>query len=152
MSKIKELEQLLTPLLEKELAELVDLQYVSEAGGKVLRVFVDKEGGIKLSDCEYLSNRIGECLDEANIIPDSYVLEVSSPGLDRILKSEKDFVKFLGKKARVTTYVPVGGQKNFLGLIVSCTAEKLVISDESSEKQVEIELQMIARARLEPEI
>jgi ribosome maturation factor RimP len=151
MSKIKELEQLLTPLLEKEAAELVDLQYVTEAGKKVLRVFADKESGIKLSDCEYLSNKIGECLDEANIIPDSYVLEVSSPGLDRILKNEKDFVKFIGKKARLSTFVPVNGQKNFLGDIVSCSNGHLVVRDDSG-KTAEIELQMIARARLEPEI
>ena len=142
MSKIKELEQLLTPLLEKELVELVDLQYVSEAGNKVLRLFVDKEGGIKLSDCEYLSNKVGECLDAANLIPDSYVLEVSSPGLDRILKNEKDFVKFLGKKARVTTYVPVNGQKNFLGLL------KLVLASpdiESAREQLKLVLSILRK-------
>lgn len=151
MSKIKELEQLLAPLLAKETYELVDLQYVTENGQKVLRVFTDKEGGIKLSDCEHLSGIISDSLDEADIIPDSYVLEVSSPGLDRILKDEKDFVKFLGKKTRVTTYVPVNGQKNFVGTIVSCADGKLVINCEP-EKTAEIELQMIARARLEPEI
>jgi ribosome maturation factor RimP len=151
MSKITELEQFLTPVLEKESYELVDLQYVSEGGQKVLRIFVDKEGGIKLADCEFLSGKVGELLDESNIIPDSYVLEVSSPGLDRILKKEKDFVKFIGKKTRITTFAPVHGQKNFLGEIVSCKGDKLVIDDDSG-KQASIDLCMIARARLEPEI
>jgi ribosome maturation factor RimP len=151
MSKITELEQLLTPVLEKESYELVDLQYVSEGGQKVLRIFVDKDGGIKLADCEILSHKVGEALDEADIIPDSYVLEVSSPGLDRILKKEKDFIKFIGKKAKVTTFAPVDGQKNFSGEIISCKDDKLVINDDSG-KQASIDLCMIARARLEPEV
>jgi len=151
MSKISELEQLITPFLEKEYFELVDLQYVAESGRKVLRIFVDKEGGIKLCDCEYLSGKVGGMLDEADIIPDSYVLEISSPGLDRILKKEKDFIKFVGKKARVSTFAPVDGQRNFLGEIVSCSDGKLVINDISG-KRAAIELCMIARARLEPEL
>ena len=151
MSKINELEQLLGPFLEKESFELVDLQYASEAGRKVLRIFVDKEGGIKLADCEFLSNKVGALLDETEVIADSYVLEISSPGLDRILKKENDFIKFIGKKARVTTFAPVDGQKNFLGEIMSCAGGKLVINDESG-KQAVIELCMVARARLEPEI
>lgn len=151
MSKINELEQLIAPFLENESFELVDLQYVTESDRKVLRIFVDKEGGIKLCDCEYLSGKVGDLLDKADIIPDSYVLEVSSPGLDRILKKEKDFIKFIGKKARITTFAPVSGQKNFIGEIVSCTCGKLVINDVSTGKR-DIELQMIARARLEPEL
>lgn len=151
MSKTNELEKLLVPLIESEKMELVDLQYVSEAGRKVLRVFIDKEDGVKLSDCEEMSGKIGDLLDKSDIIPDSYVLEVSSPGLDRILKKEEDFIKFAGKKIRVSTFVPVNGQKNFLGEMVSCKDEKITINDVTG-KTVEIELAAIARARLEPEI
>ena len=151
MSKISELEQFLAPLIEQERMELVDLQYVTEAGRKVLRIFLDKDDGIKLADCEVMSDKIGSLLDTSEIIPDSYVLEVSSPGLDRILKKESDFVKFAGKKARVSTYAPVNGQRNFLGKIVSCADGKLTIDDETG-KTVALELQSIARARLEPEV
>lgn len=151
MSKISELEQLLSPMIEQEHMELVDLQYVPEGGRKVLRVFLDKEDGIKLTDCEIMSNKIGELLDASDIIPDSYVLEVSSPGLDRILKKESDFIKFMGKKARVSTFAPVNGQRNFLGNIVSCADGKLTIDNESG-KAVVLDIQGIARARLEPEL
>jgi ribosome maturation factor RimP len=151
MSKISELEQFLAPLIEQERMELVDLQYATEGGQKVLRIFLDKEDGVKLTDCEIMSNKIGELLDTSDIIPDSYVLEVSSPGLDRILKKESDFVKFAGKKARVSTYAPVDGQRNFLGKIVSCADGRLTIDDETG-KTVALELQSIARARLESEV
>jgi len=151
MSKISELEQLLAPLLQQEQLELVDLQYLAEAGQKVLRVFLDKDGGFKLSNCEQLSEKIGALLDNSDIIPDSYVLEVSSPGLDRILKKEQDFVKFLGKKTRISTYAPIDGQRNFLGELVSCADGKVTINDVTG-KTVTLELTAIARARLEPEI
>ncbi len=79
------------------------------------------------------------------------MLEVSSPGLDRILKKESDFIKFMGKKARVSTFAPVNGQRNFLGNIVSCADGKLTIDNESG-KAVVLDIQGIARARLEPEL
>jgi len=151
MSKINELEKLLAPMIEGEKMELVDLQYVAEAGQKVLRIFIDKEDGVKLSDCEEMSCKIGELLDKSDVIPDSYVLEVSSPGLDRIIKKEEDFIKFTGKKVKVSTFIPVSGQRNFLGEMVSCKDGKITVNDVTG-KTVEIELTAIARARLEPEI
>ena len=151
MSKISELEALIEPLVKQEGMELVDLQYVSEAGQMVLRIFLDQEGGIKLSDCEAMSEKIGALLDGTEIIHSSYVLEVSSPGLDRILKKESDFIKFMGKKARISTYAPVNGQRNFLGEITACAEGKITINDVTG-KAVTLEIEAIARARLEPEV
>ena len=151
MSKANELEAFLTPFVLQEGMELVDLHYVSEAGKMILRVFLDKEGGITLSDCEAMSEKIGTLLDGTEIIHASYVLEVSSPGLDRILKKESDFVRFVGKKARVSTYAPFNGQRNFLGEIVSCSDGRIAINDVTG-KTVTLELVQTARARLEPEV
>lgn len=105
------------PVLEQELAELVDLQYVREGGRFVLRAFLDKEGGITLDDCERLSQRIGSALDMAEVMSEPYVLEVSSPGLDRVVKKEKDFVRFSGHGAGIRLKNPIGGQRNFKGVL-----------------------------------
>lgn len=151
MSVIKQLEDAITPLLDSEKMELVDLQYVTESGKKIVRAFIDKEGGVTLADCERMSGMLGERLDNSELLPSSYVLEVSSPGMDRVLKKEKDFNKFAGRKVKVSTYAPVGGQRNFIGKIAAYRPTKLILED-SSGKIIEIEHSNMARARLEPDI
>ncbi|MBN1823629.1 MAG: ribosome maturation factor RimP [Endomicrobiales bacterium] len=151
MNRLEEIEKTITPILEQEKMELVDLQYAGESGRKVLRVFIDKEGGVRLDDCERMSSVIGAVLDKSDPITEPYVLEVSSPGLDRVLKKEKDFVKFKGKKARISLFAPVDGQRNFSGPILEAGGGKIKIDDVTG-KTVELELDRIARARLEPEI
>src|SRR3989338_4650369 len=101
MADIAKIEAVVEPILAQEAVELVDLQFGSEGGRRVLRFFVDKTGGIKLDDCEYLSHRIGAILDSADVIPGGYVLEVSSPGMDRVLKKERDFLRYVGHRAKV---------------------------------------------------
>lgn len=94
--------------------ELVDVEYVKEREW-YLRVFVDKTGGIDLDDCQAISERLSARLDEADIIGGTYILEVSSPGIDRILKKDKDFVREAGKVVDVTLYAPLDGKKSFTG-------------------------------------
>lgn len=151
MSKIEELESFLSPLVEAESMELVDVQYLSECGKKVLRVFIDKEGGINLSDCERLSSVIGDALDNNPVIPSAYVLEVSSPGIDRALKKEKDFIKYTGSRCRINLFSPIEGQRNFFCKILEVSEGKIKVYD-STGKTVNIEISKIAKARLEPEV
>ena len=103
-------------LKEQEGIELVDVEYVKERDW-YLRVFIDKAGGIEIDDCQALSERLEKVLDEKDIIRDSYILEVSSPGLDRQLKKPRDFVREQGKKVDVTLYAPVDGTKEFTGVL-----------------------------------
>src|ERR1041385_5488025 len=102
----KELEGLLAPLVEQESAELVDLRFAKEGPKWVLRVYLDKPGGITLDDCAYFSDRIGSLLDSQNAIERSYVLEVSSPGLDRVVKKPEDYRRFAGKAVKVRLRAP----------------------------------------------
>lgn len=97
-------EQLILPLVEKNQFELVDVEYVKEGGNWYLRAYIDKEGGITINDCEVISRELSELLDCEDFIPDAYILEVSSPGLGRQLKKEKDFERNLGKEVEVKLY------------------------------------------------
>ncbi|MDE2313756.1 MAG: ribosome maturation factor RimP [Elusimicrobia bacterium] len=128
----EKLEEIIAPLAEQESAELVDLTFAPEGGRWVLRVIMDKPGGITLDDCAYFSDRIGSLLDSTNAIARSYVLEVSSPGLDRIIKKEKDFIRFAGQKVRVELKQSLHGRRRFAGelkgyrdgkVLVACGAE-----------------------------
>ncbi len=153
MSVISKVEELITPLLTASHMELVDVQIGAEAGKKLLRIFIDKEGGMKLQDCEDMSRAIGDLIDDSKLFPEeAYVLEISSPGLDRVLKKEKDFVRFTGKTVRISLYAPIEGQRNFLGKMLSAGEGHIVINDNTTGKTVRIELTQIARARLEPDI
>ena len=96
--------------------ELVDVEYVREHDW-YLRVFIDKAGGIEIDDCQALSERLEKVLDDENVIADSYILEVSSPGLDRQLKKPRDFVREQGKKVDVTLYAPEDSKKEFTGVL-----------------------------------
>lgn len=100
-------EELLLPLVEAQNFELVDVEYVKEAGSWYLRAYIDKEGGITVDDCEVISRAFSDKLDEEDFIEDSYILEVSSPGLGRPLKKEKDFVRSMGKELEIRTYRPI---------------------------------------------
>jgi ribosome maturation factor RimP len=97
--------------------ELVDVEYLSERGRWILRIYADREGGITLDDCAMVSREIGDLIDVKDIIPHEYVLEVSSPGLNRPLKKEKDFKRAVGRKIRVKMHAPVEGRRNFTGYL-----------------------------------
>ncbi|RLB43665.1 MAG: ribosome maturation factor RimP [Deltaproteobacteria bacterium] len=105
------------PVIEELGLDLVDVEYVTERGRWVLRVYIDKPGGVTVDDCADVSNEIGDLLDVKGVISGAYILEVSSPGLNRPLRKEKDFVWATGKKIRVRTKVPIHGRRNFTGLL-----------------------------------
>ncbi len=113
----KDIETLVTPLIEQEGGELVDLQWRREGHRWVLRLFLDKPGGITLDDCAYFSDRVGAMLDDENAIEQSYVLEISSPGLDRIVKKDKDFERFCGRAVKLRLKIPDNGQRRFAGVL-----------------------------------
>lgn len=104
--------------------EIVDVEYVKEAGEYYLRVYLDKEGGISLDDCEQASRKLSEQLDKEDPISENYFLEVSSPGLDRPLKKEKDFIKYQGRDVEIKLYKAVDGVKQFEGELVGLTEDK----------------------------
>ena len=113
-----QVEDLMNEILQGTEFELVDVEYVLERDW-YLRIFVDKPGGVDLDDCQMLSEKIGDILDEKSLINESYILEVSSPGIDRVLKKDRDFVREAGKIIDVTLYAPIDGKKNFTGTLES---------------------------------
>lgn len=103
------------PIVESKGLELVDVEYNKEGEDWILRVFIDKEDGITIDDCQQVSEDLSTHLDVEDPIEHSYLLEVSSPGLDRPLRSEEDFSRFAGELVEVSTYAPIEGQKEFTG-------------------------------------
>ena len=116
MSKITDkVTELARPVVEEEGCTLWDVEYVREAGSWYLRVFIDKEGGVDIMDCERISRRLDPMLDEADPIPDSYTFEVGSAGIERELKRPSDFEQFMGSEIELRLYQPVDGSKVFVG-------------------------------------
>lgn len=118
MSKITDSVAILAkPVAEAAGCMLWDVEYVREAGTWYLRVFIDKDGGVSIDDCEAISRALDPLLDEADLVPDSYVFEVGSPGAERELKRPEDFEKFLGSEVEVRLYRPLDGKKSFVGVL-----------------------------------
>ncbi len=116
MSKVTDkVEELAKPIVEDEGCELWSVEYVREAGTWYLRVFIDKEGGVGIADCERISRRLDPVLDEADPVPESYVFEVGSAGAERELKRESDFAKFMGSSVEIKFYQPIDGKKTVVG-------------------------------------
>ena len=130
MNKIESrVENLMSEILAGTDYELVDVEFVKEGRNWYLRVFVDKAEGIDLDDCQTLSEQLSAKLDAEDIVGTAYILEVSSPGIDRILKKDKDFVREAGKVVDVTLYAPFDGKKFFVGELESRDEEFLHIKD-----------------------
>ena len=110
-------EEILNPIVEEYGFELVDVEYVKEGSTWYLRAYIDKPGGICIDDCEAVSRRLSDILDEKDYIDDAYILEVSSPGLGRPLRKEKDFRRSLGEEVEVRTYRMIEKQKEFTGIL-----------------------------------
>lgn len=126
--------------------EIVDVEYRKEGGRWVLRVFIDKAGGVGLDDCEALSERLGQELDRQDIVPHAYALEVSSPGIERPLKKPADFLRFTGHEARILTATPFKGRRRFTGRIIAAGEEKVRLLVEGAE--LEIPYAVIQKANL----
>lgn len=129
-------EKLITPVIEKNNFELVDVEYVKEGGNYYLRAYIDKEGGITIDDCELVSRALSDLLDADDFIEESYILEVSSPGLGRPLKKEKDYKRSIGKELEIRLYKAVDGQKEFYGILDSYDDSSVTVIDENDTKKV----------------
>ena len=127
-------EALALPVVEENGFELVDVEYVKEAGTWYLRAYIDKPGGITVDDCETVSRAFEVKLDEEDLIPDAYILEVSSPGLGRPLKKEKDYVRAMGKEIEIHTYKPVDKNKQFFGTLTAYDKDSVTILDEDGQE------------------
>ena len=140
-------EELVTPLIEQNNFELVDSEYVKEGSNWYLRVYIDKPGGINVDDCELISRALSDKLDEEDFIDDAYILEVSSPGLGRPLKKDKDFERSLGEDVEIKLYRMKDGTKDYRGFLKSYNKEEIVIEDNDEEitfKRSEIALVRLA--------
>ena len=127
-------EAFLLPLMEEYRFELVDVEYVKEAGNWYLRAYIDKEGGITVNDCEAVAREMNEILDREDFVEDSYVFEVSSPGLGRPLKKEKDYVRSMGKEIEIRTYRAINREKEFYGILSAYDESTVTIETENGEK------------------
>ena len=127
-------EEILQPLMEANGFELVDVEYVKEGGTWYLRAYIDKPGGIAIDDCELISRALSDELDAQDFIEDSYILEVSSPGLGRPLKKDRDFERSIGQEVEVRTFRAIDGQKEFTGILKSYDKDSVSIAlDEETE-------------------
>lgn len=134
MSKQKDYEerteQLILPVLEPLGFELVDVEYVKEGSDYILRAYIDKPGGITINDCVDVSRTMNEILDREDFVEDAYIFEVSSPGLGRPLKKDKDFDRNIGQDVDIKTYKPINGAKEFCGKLISYTDTTVTIEFE----------------------
>ena len=143
MSKISEkVETLAKPVVEAAGCELWSVEYIKEAGTWYLRVFIDKEGGVGIADCEAVSRALDPILDEADPIPDSYVFEVGSAGAERELKRPSDFEKFMGSEVEVKLYQPYEGKKSLVGKLEAYENGDITVSS------VQLKKSQIAQVKL----
>nr|WP_040980175.1 ribosome maturation factor RimP [Oceanobacillus jeddahense] len=142
--------ELVHPILEEKNLELVDIDYVKEGKNWFLRVYIDKEGGIDIVECGEVSEQLSEKLDEADPIKEAYFLEVSSPGVEKPLKTMEDLKKNIGKNVFVKLYEKIDGEKAFEGILQNVENDKLFIEYKikTRKKIVEIPYEKVAKARL----
>ena len=143
----KRAEELLAPIVELNGFELVDVEYVKEAGNWYLRGYIDKPGGITVNDCETVSRAFSDKLDENDFIEDSYIMEISSPGLDRPLKKDKDLERSIGESVDVRLFRAIDRQKEFTGILKAWDKDTVTLEFED-EATLVIERSNIALIRL----
>ncbi len=140
-------EKIVEPVLVENDYELVDIEFIKEGKNWFLRVYIDKSDGITLDDCQFVNRELSETLDQEDPIPQSYYLEVSSPGLERPLKKESDFERFKGSKIKVKTYILINKQKKFTGILQDYK-DGLVQLQLDTGDNVSIPFDKIAKANL----
>jgi ribosome maturation factor RimP len=146
---IKQVEAVALPVLKELGFELVEVLYRREQTGWILRLAIDKQDGISLDDCASISREISQLLDIEDFVDQAYSLEVSSPGLNRPLKSMAEFERFVGRLAKIKTIEPIAGEHVFIGKINKTEGESIVL--EVGSKEVTILFSQVAKARLEVE-
>lgn len=148
MSRITDKVSLLArPVVEETGCTLWDVEYVREAGTWYLRVYIDKDGGVSIDDCERISRELDPILDEADPIPDSYVFEVGSAGAERELKRPGDFAQFMGSEVEVKLYQPLDGAKSFVG-ILKAYSDDGTVTVASGKKELSFTKAQTAQVRL----
>ncbi|MBQ9464707.1 MAG: ribosome maturation factor RimP [Lachnospiraceae bacterium] len=126
-------EKLLEPIMEENRFEMVDVEYVKEGGNYYLRAYIDKENGITIDDCELVSRALETKLDEEDFIDDAYILEISSPGLGRALKKDRDLQRSIGKEVDVKLFSAVDGQKALTGILAAWNDTEITLDLEGEE-------------------
>ena len=139
-SLIEAIEELTEPIISSEGLELIDVEYQKESRGWVLRFYVDAAGGVTIHHCSSLSRQIGDILEVKDIIPHGYILEVSSPGLNRILKREKDFISSIGKIIKLKTFEPIEQRKNFQGTLLGCENGNVILKIDNQDAVIPLSL------------
>ena len=128
-------ESLLLPIMERTGFELVDVEYVKEGSNYYLRAYIDKEGGITIDDCELVSRELSDLLDVEDFIPEAYFLEVSSPGLGRPFRKDKDFERNIGEEVEFRLFRPVDHKKDFVGLLEAFDKDSITVRFEDGNTQ-----------------
>ncbi len=150
MNISEQIEKIILPLADKESVEIVDIEYVKENGENILRIYIDSSNGVNLDLCTKMSHLFGDEIDKNDPIKEHYVLEISSPGIDRILKKEKDFLRFKGFCIKVTTAKAINNQKHFKGQLLAVAGNKIVVDDVTNGIK-EIEISNIIKAQVDSE-
>ena len=127
-------EKLLLPIAEHFGVEIYDVEYVKEGSGWYLRAYIDKPGGVNITDCENVSRVLSDKLDEEDFVEDAYILEVSSPGLGRALRKDRHLAKSIGEEVEIKTYKPIDERKEFRGVLLSYDADQITLSIDQEEK------------------
>jgi len=143
-----ELIRLLQPAVEALGYELVEIEYARSGGGGLVRVYIDTPRGVGLEDCERVSHAVSSVLDVEDPVPGHYRLEVSSPGLDRVLRTPEHFARFVGNRVKVQLALPIDGRRRFTGALVEAGDEGVTLEVDGS--RVLLAYQQIQKARLVP--
>ena len=146
VSVLQEVIDLIEPVLSLQGLELVDIEYKKEGKNWILRIFIDKEGGITVADCQKVSHLTGDLIEVEETIITPYSLEVSSPGLDRVLKREKDFLKFKGRQIRLHSLSPIDNRRKFIGILADFKDQTVFLKLDG--KLLEIPLRQVGKANL----
>ncbi|KGK90568.1 ribosome maturation factor RimP [Desulfosporosinus sp. HMP52] len=142
----KQIGSMVEPLIKEKGLELVAVEYLKEGAHWYLRLYIDKEGGVDMDDCSAISHVVSEMLDQKNPIPQAYMLEVSSPGLERPLKKEEDFVRFRGSMVMVHTTSSFKGFKKFSGNLIGLINDEIVL--EYNDEHIAIPYNLVKKAHL----
>lgn len=126
-SVVKRVWEIAEPLVTYEGMEIVDVEYRREPRGATLRLFLDREGGVTLDDLAPVSRRVSDLLDAHDVVPGSYTLEVSSPGINRRLRTPEHFRRYVGRRVRVRTHLPTEGRRTFTGLLQAVGSEGVTV-------------------------
>ncbi len=143
---IKKVEDYVMPIIKENNYELVDIEFVKEGSNYYLRLYIDKEGGFSINDCEIVSRYLDKKLEEDDFIEKAYILEVSSPGIDRVLKKDSEYEKYKGRIVDIKLYKPINKVKEFQGELIGLIDNKIIIKED--EKEFAFERKDVATCRL----